>query len=87
MERGREEGKEMSAFTVLSANELRDKGITKSQVAGMLRRAEARCNWFSARYAATGSVSVKEQTEWDTACARWDHIKATLHVLSVHNAA
>jgi hypothetical protein len=55
----------MSAFTVLSAAELHAKGITKRQVAGMLRRAEAHCNWFAARYAANGSVSAKEQAEWD----------------------
>lgn len=77
----------MSDFTVLSATELHAKGITKRQVAGMLRRAEARCNWFAARHAANGGVSTAEQAEWDADCARWDHLKATLHVLSARVAA
>lgn len=78
---------EMSNFIVLSATELHAKGITKRQVAGMLRRTEARCNWFAARHAANGSVSATEQVEWDTDCARWDHLKATLQVLSAGAAA
>jgi hypothetical protein len=67
---------------VLTTEELQTKGISKRNVSGMLRRAEKLCNWYAAKHLATGSVTDKEQTEWNAACARWDHLKATLQGMS-----
>lgn len=71
----------MNGLVVLTAGELAAKGITKRDVEAMLRRAEKRCNWFAKKHIHSG-VSTKEQAEWDAACARWDHLKATVQVLS-----
>lgn len=67
---------------VLTAEELQKKGISKHDVSGMLRRVEKLCNWYAAKHLETGSVTDKEQTEWDAASARWDHLKATLQGMS-----
>lgn len=66
---------------VLTAAELQTKGITKRQVSGMLARAEKLCNWHLTRHTQQGS-SAAQQAEWDAACAKWDHLKATLAVLN-----
>lgn len=64
-------------YQVLTAAELQAKGITKRQVAGMLARAEKLCNWHLKRHMLQGTTEA-QQAEWDTACAKWDHLKATL---------
>ena len=64
-------------YQVLTAAELQAKGITQRQVAGMLARAEKLCNWHLKRHMLQGSTAA-QQAEWDAACARWDHLKATM---------
>lgn len=69
------------SITVLTAEELRAKGVTARQVAGMLARAERLCVWHLNRHRLRGTTEA-EQIEWDAACARWDHLKATLDQLT-----
>ena len=68
-------------YQVLTAAELQAKGITKRQVAAMLARAEKLCNWHAKRHAVQGGYTAAEHAEWDAACAKWDHLKATLAVM------
>lgn len=66
----------------LTAQEIAAKGITKKDIAGMLRRAERLVNWHVTRYTGCGGrISEGQQKEWDAACARWDHIKETMAVM------
>lgn len=67
-------------YRVLTAAELKAKGITRRQVAGMLARAEKLCKWHLKRHMLKGTTEA-QQAEWDAACARWDHLKATLAAL------
>lgn len=71
----------MNGLVVFTAAELAAKGVTKRDAEGMLFRAEKLCNWFAKKHIQTG-VSAKEQVEWDAACARWDHLKSAVQVLS-----
>ena len=62
---------------LFSPAELVVKGITRRDVARMLSRAEKLCDWHAKRHTLNGT-SPSQQTEWDNACARWDHLKTTL---------
>lgn len=64
-------------YQVMTASELRNKGITKRHIADMLARAEKLCNWHAKRHMLHGTADA-QQAEWDAACAKWDHLKATL---------
>lgn len=67
-------------YQVLTPAELAAKGLTRRDVARMLKKAETLANWHAARYVAQGHrVSPAQQAEWDAACAKWDHFKATLN--------
>lgn len=61
----------------MNIQELNAKGITRRDVATLLRQAERLCNWYSARYVAAGfKCSAADQQKWDVACARWDHFRS-----------
>lgn len=62
---------------VLTAAELHAKGISKDQVLTMLGRVEKLCAWHLHRHQLRGTTAA-EEAEWDAACAKWDHLKATL---------
>lgn len=71
-------------FQVLTIEELRRKGITRRQVAAMMRRAERLCAWHLRRHMERGSTAA-EVAAWDIACAKWDNLKATLQVFEAKN--
>ena len=64
-------------YEILTAEELRRKGITRRHIAGMLARAEKLCNWHAKRHMLQGTTEA-QQVAWDAACAKWDHLYATL---------
>ena len=65
---------------ILTAEELKAKGITAKDVKGMIRRLETRIAKYLARNLA-GLTTATEQKEWDMACSHHDHAKAALRIL------
>jgi hypothetical protein len=65
------------SFQVFTPAELTANGIKKSDVARMLARTEKLCTWHAKRHQVQGTTSA-QQKEWDSACAKWDHLKATI---------
>ena len=65
----------LSVHVVLTPAQLKVKGITKSDVVRMLKYHEKRVQW----YINNDTGSPWHKSEWDAACQRWDHMKATLN--------
>lgn len=67
---------------VLTAAEIKAKGITKRDVQRLLKKSETRVNSYATQYARNGFKCTDGfQAAWDAECARWDHLKATLAVM------
>lgn len=65
--------------TVLTPAEIMAKGITKKDVERLLRNIESRINFYTKQYVKNGyKCSDRIKKAWDSECARWDHMKATL---------
>lgn len=65
---------------ILTAEELKAKGITAKSIKGLMSRTEKRIAWFVSRHMTKGT-SEAEKKEWDLECAKHDHAVHTLRAL------